>query len=264
MQKIEYDLPIFEDNDKADLNDYSVKMANAIKNQIDKFGNPLIFKGAVQTLADLQTLTNIKSGYIYRVDNENKNYIYNGTEWVVYSDNIDLSKYQEEVNTQINEVNTQLTNIEQEGIIVSPTEPIENRRKVWMQEAEGQQKIHILNDNNIYEKFMKKEENIYSTQEQIVGKWIDGKPLYRKVIKGSIGTTTTVTLISSGISKLIDAKGYVQTNTNHQMIVNSTYDDKSNDLRVFKHFNGYIALQVGSMFLNGEYEITVEYTKTTD
>ncbi len=41
MKKIEYDLPIFNDDDEADLNDYSTKMANAIKIQIDKFGNPL-------------------------------------------------------------------------------------------------------------------------------------------------------------------------------------------------------------------------------
>ena len=110
MQKIEYDLPIFEDTDKADLNEYSIRMATALKEQIDKFGNPLIFRGAVQTLADLQALANIQSGYIYRVDDENKNYIYNGTEWIVYSDNVDLSKYQEEVNTQINECQSEVNN----------------------------------------------------------------------------------------------------------------------------------------------------------
>ncbi len=93
MKKIEYDLPIFNDDDEADLNDYSTKMANAIKIQIDKFGNPLTFLGNVQTLTDLQLLTNIKNGYIYRVDDENRNYIYNGKEWVIYSDNLELVFY---------------------------------------------------------------------------------------------------------------------------------------------------------------------------
>lgn len=40
------------------------------------------------------------------------------------------------------------------------------------------------------------EENldIYSTEEQVIGKWIDGKPLYRKVINwGALPNTTTVT-----------------------------------------------------------------------
>lgn len=93
MQKIQYNLPIFEDNDEADLNDYSMKMANAIKVQIDKFGNPLTFKGAVKTLTSLQELTDIQSGYIYRVNDENRNYIYNGKEWVIYSDNLELVFY---------------------------------------------------------------------------------------------------------------------------------------------------------------------------
>jgi len=54
---------------------------------------------------------------------------------------------QEEVNTQINKVNTQLTNIEQEGIIVSPTEPTENRRKVWMQKSKNF--LNIKKSNHI-------------------------------------------------------------------------------------------------------------------
>ena len=35
------------------------------------------------------------------------------------------------------EVNTQINNIEQEGIIVSPTEPTTNRRKVWLQKGKN-------------------------------------------------------------------------------------------------------------------------------
>lgn len=39
MKQIEYEIPIFTDNDKADLNLYSSKMAEALKKQLDKFGN---------------------------------------------------------------------------------------------------------------------------------------------------------------------------------------------------------------------------------
>ena len=91
MQKIEYDLPIFKDGDIADLNEYSEQMAEAIKVQIDKFGNPLIFKGSVNTIEELNTLTIIETGNIYRVIDKNKNYIYNGTSWEEYSDNIDIN-----------------------------------------------------------------------------------------------------------------------------------------------------------------------------
>lgn len=41
------------------------------------------------------------------------------------------------LNRMQNNIKTELTNIEQEGIIVSPTEPTENRRKVWMQKGKN-------------------------------------------------------------------------------------------------------------------------------
>lgn len=85
MQTIEYDLPIFEDTDVADLNKYSAQMAKALKGQLDKFGNPLVFKGGVNSIEELPTTA--ESGEIYNVIDVNKNYIWNGTEWVIYSDN---------------------------------------------------------------------------------------------------------------------------------------------------------------------------------
>ena len=39
------------------------------------------------------------------------------------------------------------------------------------------------NFNTIDDNHIKEVANTYSTNEQIIGKWIDGKPLYRKVIK---------------------------------------------------------------------------------
>lgn len=87
MRKIEYNIPVYEDEDIADLKEYSEKMAEAIKAQVDKFGNPLVFKGTVATLTDLQAITEATNGEIYAVTQENKNYIWNGTEWEIYSDN---------------------------------------------------------------------------------------------------------------------------------------------------------------------------------
>lgn len=68
------------------------------------------------------------------------------------------------------------------GIIISPTEPTVNRRKVWMQKSEGNNKIYVLNDNNEYEEFIKQYEEVYSTEEQLIGKWHNGHNVYRKVL----------------------------------------------------------------------------------
>lgn len=89
MRTIDYDLPIFEDSDIADLNQYSTDMAEALKVQIDKFGNPLTYKGEVATYGDLPS--NPVKGDIYSVADENKNYVWNGTEWLVYSSTLDIS-----------------------------------------------------------------------------------------------------------------------------------------------------------------------------
>ena len=46
--------------------------------------------------------------------------------------------------------------------------------------------------------------SIYSTNEQVIGTWIDGKPIYRKVV--TLSTTKTIDMggisISHGISNI--------------------------------------------------------------
>lgn len=89
MLKIDYNIPVFEDEDISDLNEYSNQMANALKIQLDKFGNPLVYKGEVSTMEDLPT--EAENGDIYSVVEENKNYIYNGVSWIEYSSTLNLS-----------------------------------------------------------------------------------------------------------------------------------------------------------------------------
>ena len=126
MLKTDYNIPIFEDTDAADLNKYSNEMANALKTQINntnneikeidkkvvdavnKFGNPLSYKGQVSTIQDLPTVAT--NGDIYNVTSENKNYIYNGTNWVEYSSTLDLTYLENNTKTtQTTEVSEELT-----------------------------------------------------------------------------------------------------------------------------------------------------------
>ena len=53
-------------------------------------------------------------------------------------------------------------------------------------------KIYTKNDNGVYEEFINADEvkNDYSLAETKIGTWIDGKPLYRKVVTGTFGTVT--------------------------------------------------------------------------
>lgn len=286
------------------------------------------------------------------------------------------------LNRMQNNIKTELTNIEQEGIIVSPTEPTENRRKVWMQKGKNlfnssfeiaqihgvtgnnesstdvitsngytevksnvqytistnkyngvsrvafydknksliqviynittfttpdnakyirfsiwssttinqidsdlkvqveqgstatpyeeyiEPKTYILNDNNVYEEFMKKHEEIYSTEEQVIGKWIDGKTLYRKTLIFPNGTNIIT-------QKQYLLQDYGITDVDEIFISHpSFYTDGINRIPFPLNDGNKFELQVNKTILSVAitYEkiaksymvVTLEYTKTTD
>ena len=124
---------------------------------------------------------------------------------------------------------------------------------------------------NIIDKF-----NSYSTEETVVGTWINGKPLYRKVMEVIIPTTTadgtvaeTSYTVSDNVHRIINIQGYadvttsasytiyfptVITNSNYKLFARQNISD-NNKLQIqnaIKAFSGFTAF------------LTVEYTKTTD
>lgn len=120
----------------------------------------------------------------------------------------------------------------------------------------------------------------YSTSEQIIGEWIDGKPIYQKTVVFSSQSITNKTYdVATSVDKMID--GHVllyrtDGGIKQPIIVpymgssTSTYDDyvvsgywkdlnaESNSLK--------FAFQVGTVPAERTYDvyITVKYTKTTD
>ena len=124
-------------------------------------------------------------------------------------------------------------------------------------------KIYTKNDNGVYEEFYSETNlEVYSTSEQRIGTWIDGKPLYRKVIVGNaipepsggtyehnisnLDTVVKITGIArySSTSYEISSAGYV-------ISVNST------EIRLVKMAQGTGLNAYTPTFI-------VEYTKTTD
>lgn len=107
--------------------------------------------------------------------------------------------------------------------------------------------------------------------EQVIGTWINGKPLYRKTYTGTTGTTTGSNAYIFQIDlpfeydvldyygRLNFSTGYVfigwqRGTTNH---FDATFDVTSTTkvLRLF---------YVNTSFNNKPYEVTIEYIKTTD
>lgn len=116
-------------------------------------------------------------------------------------------------------------------------------------------------------------QNNYSTEEQVIGTYINGEPLYRKVITGPLDGSwseenTTFSWIDLGVKVDKVPRLNVSLTRNEEF----TYTEASNkDIVVsLRNGRGGIAtteLQVGlttSMFANQEIDIIIEYTKATE
>lgn len=112
--------------------------------------------------------------------------------------------------------------------------------------------------------------NTYSTTEQVVGTWIDGKPIYRIVLEGTINSTGSNQYIleNSNIDTLINVGGIIIDGNIQFMIGRATYDTGSsltNASRIIKIGTANnIRLDYSDVFRSKLYKAILEYTKTTD
>ena len=115
----------------------------------------------------------------------------------------------------------------------------------------------------------------YSTSEKIIGKWIDGRNLYRKVITiTSINANANATDVSISLAKLnevVNISGSVRTNSGQYKPVTSIYVDGNGvqSRYIFSVYTVYtttLTVSYGDWWKNvfGKANIIIEYTKTTD
>lgn len=114
------------------------------------------------------------------------------------------------------------------------------------------------------------ENNVYSTEEQVVGTWIDGKPLYRRTFQFKTPSTASTTFTSianteiQDIENIVSWNGGINTSNGYKIPIEHVdsgaqtsilYDSGRHGLRVFtKH----------AEYTNSDMFLTIEYTKTTD
>ena len=111
-------------------------------------------------------------------------------------------------------------------------------------------------------------DNAYSADETIVGYWIDGKPIYRKVETISISKSSTdVNLSSLNIKGFISIKGYFTNGTQTYSFPYLTLNSTDYAVSAF-YANGYLQIRFGSSVASTLLPCTlyavIEYTKTTD
>lgn len=127
-------------------------------------------------------------------------------------------------------------------------------------EAYVEDKFFIKNASGNYEEFMKKEGQIYSTDEQVIGTWIDGKPLYRKTIETIVNNQQQAISLDFSIDKLKKVEGGLD---NGDQIIPFGFDANTNYCRVFIQKDNKTLYCMNS-WGRGTLYITLEYTKTTD
>lgn len=106
------------DNQKVtDLNMNNIKdVVNSNAEELERtnkkvelgFKSAFSYKGYVNTYDELSIIENLNNGDIYTVVDEEKNYVWNGQEWIEYNVNFDVSKLE----NQTEELRQRVTNLE--------------------------------------------------------------------------------------------------------------------------------------------------------
>lgn len=106
----------------------------------------------------------------------------------------------------------------------------------------------------------------YSTEEQVIGTWIDGKPIYRKVIYSTINKSGTVS-VQHGIANLgIVTNMYINFNRGDKQMINARISTDGYDIGLDTIYADYFDIAIPTIFgssIKYIYAI-MEYTKTTD
>ena len=107
------------------------------------------------------------------------------------------------------------------------------------------------------------ENQIYSTDETVIGTWINGKPLYRKIIKTSVkqGVQKIYDVSNMNLDDIIRMNGSIS--QSEGSIVHIPYGTSSNDFAVVYYPKSSNQIEVNTTRA-GIVNIILEYTKTTD
>lgn len=108
----------------------------------------------------------------------------------------------------------------------------------------------------------------YSTEERMVGYWIDGKPIYRKVVSISLTAADfTYDISNLNVDIPINIRGYIVLNNNAHNSIPVNYASDNPNYGVGTWFTKTaIRFVIGSNYINLPYsgKVVLEYTKTTD
>ena len=105
----------------------------------------------------------------------------------------------------------------------------------------------------------------YSTEETVIGTWIDGKPLYRKVLTS---TTISDSIVDITLPSNIDfmSTDKVEIKASGFSFFSDRYTNANDLIQIFKFNATTLRVVLGSVWKSNFISaiIVIEYTKTTD
>lgn len=105
-------------------------------------------------------------------------------------------------------------------------------------------------------------ENIYSTEETVVGKWIDGKTIYRKVFTGNISESNTTTNYDfSNVDTIIKPD---TVKLNNEIVPIQYMNNAGYWINWYIGIDKKLHLVCEKFYVGATFNLTIEYTKTTD
>lgn len=110
------------------------------------------------------------------------------------------------------------------------------------------------------------ERDVYSTEEQVIGTWVDGKPIYRRVfnITSPQTTNTNYNFVSTDIGSLIGLWGWMASSGNDVVPVPQTDSTQTYSI-IFINASGYLRGRFSFAGVAPSTAVVIaEYTKTTD
>lgn len=148
-----------------------------------------------------------------------------------------------------------LANLSDGQIIATKDEGNENAKPVDVVESGN---MHAVTSNAVAKSLS------YSTEEvKTGGTWIDGKPIYRKVLSNVItGTTQDIAHNIENIDSYVNLTPYMVSGNGSQLF--PSFNTGSYYFTVFASSKTVLVLQCVSGYVGNLYRVVLEYTKTTD
>ena len=105
--------------------------------------------------------------------------------------------------------------------------------------------------------------DVYSTEEKVVGTYIDGKPVYQKTFTGTYSNGAT---LLSNVDKMVDVAGQVLISDMRRLIPYFELYNSKNYIGTVQNYQNKITtrFEEASAGKSASIDVTIRYTKTTD